>query len=209
MIWGELYKIVMSPKTGSSTMVMNDTWHTFMLRKTLLTHWSVCFDFMAPNTSFRDPIIRNTAASLLYVDLLSLLNEAIEIMMTPEDYARGHKMKNRLEILEKNGQLLDFKSLKAMNNRRNDIGHEIDKVATVDELDDAVAKVKEQLVDWKLIDDLGAYELTFDKSTKRRSVNEGHSLESDLIIRIKMNGTTYLEMKQTRKFGGGIKTDLP
>ncbi|MGK2871841.1 MAG: hypothetical protein ACSLFL_06265 [Alphaproteobacteria bacterium] len=190
-------------------MIINETWHTFMLRKTLLTHWSVCFDFSFPNTSFRAPIIRNTAASLLYVDLLSLLDEAIQIVMTPEDYARGRKMKSRIEMLKKNDQLFDFESFDAMNNRRNEIGHQIDKGATVDELDNAVAKVKKQLVNWKLIDDLGAYEFTFDKSTKRGSVDEGHPFESDLIIRININGTTYLEMKQTQSFGGGVNATLP
>ena len=70
-------------------MTVAETWHAFMIRKTLLTHWSVCFEFSMPGATFRDPIIRNTAASSLYVDLLSLLDEAIETHMSPEDYDRG------------------------------------------------------------------------------------------------------------------------
>lgn len=187
-------------------MIFNETWHTFMLRKTLLTHWSVCFNFFA-NATFRTPIISNTAASLLYLDLLSLLDEAIEIKMPSADYSRGRKMKNRLEMLKKKDQHLDFESLYAMNNRRNEIAHQIDKGATVDELNNAVAKVKMQLVTWKLIDEPGDYELTFDKSMRRGSVDKDHPPEIDSIIRIKMNNTIYLEMKQTQKFGGGNKAD--
>ncbi len=168
-----------------------------MLRKTLLTHWSVCFDFMGPNMTLRDPIIRNTAASLLYVDLLSILDEALEVVMTPEDYKRGRKMKNRLEMLNKYGRLLDFTSLDAMRERRNDIAHEFNCGATVEELDEDVAKVKKQLLDWNLIEDRGAYELTFEKSQVRGSNVEGDSLEYDTIIRINANSKKMLEMKQT------------
>ena len=175
----------------------------FMLRKTLLTHWSVCFEFRGPNTSFHDPIIRNTAASLLYIDLLSILDEAIEAVMTPKDYVRGRKMKNRLEMLNKASRLLDFTSLDEIRGRRNAIGHEFNKEGTVDELDEAVAKVKEQLLDWELIEDLGAYELTFERSAMRGSDVEGYAFENDLIIRINVNGKTRLEMKQTRRVGEG------
>lgn len=184
-------------------MKISDTWHTFMLRKTLLTHWSVCFEFMGPNMSFRDPIIRNTVSSLLCVDLLSILDESIEVIMTPEDYDRGRKMKNRLEMLNKAGRLRDFGALDAIRERRNDIGHEFDKGATVEELDQAVGKVKEQLLDWDLIEDSGDYDLTFEKTAMRDTDVEGYICEHDLVIRINLNGKTMLEMKQTRRLAKG------
>ncbi len=180
-------------------MTVAETWHTFMLRKTLLTHWGVCFDFAG--ITFRDPIIRNTAASLLYIDLLSLLDETLQARMPPEEYKRGQKTKNRLEMLAKKGDLLKEKALQAIRERRNEIGHEFETGATVEELDAALSTVKEQLLSWGMIREIGDYELEAERSKMRGSEDEKMAFEQDVIIRVKAGGVVRLEMKRTKKIG--------
>jgi hypothetical protein len=114
-----------------------ENWHTFMIRKTLLTHWSA-FDFGAHVGTVRTPLIRDTAASLLFIDLMSILDGALETVMTPAAFARGRKLGNRLEMLRSEGRLLDPDALVSANRRRNEIGHELEKGATVAELDVAI-----------------------------------------------------------------------
>ena len=185
-------------QSSESAMTVAETWHTFMLRKTLLTHWSVCFDFFG--ASLRDPIVRNTAASLLYIDLLSLLDEALQARMPPKEYERGQVTKNRLEMLARKGDLLKEKALQAIRERRNEIGHEFETGATVEELDAALSTVKEQLLSWGMIREIGDYELVF-KSSRRDSEDEKTAFELDMIIRVKAGGEVWLEMKQTEKIG--------
>ncbi len=182
-------------------MTVAETWHTFMLRKTLLTHWSVCFEFFGPGTTLRDPIIRNTAASSLYIDLLSLLDEALQARMPPEEYERGQVTKNRLEMLAKKGDLLKEEALQAINKRRNKIGHEFEKGATVEELDAALSTVKEQLLSWGMIREIGDYELEAKRSRVPDSEDEKTAFALDMIIQVKAGGEVWLEMKQTTKVG--------
>lgn len=181
-------------------MTVADTWHTFMLRKTLLTHWSVCFEFSVGAT-LRHPILRNTAASLLYIELLSLLDESLQSRMSSEEYERGRKMKNRLEMLTKKGDLLEGSALRAINDRRNEIGHEFEKGSTIEELDAALSTVKEQLLAWGMVSEIGDYELEFERTRVPDSEDEHTAFELDSIIRVKAGGKVYLEMKQTKKIG--------
>ena len=181
-------------------MELSETWHTFMLRKTLLTHRSVSFNFFGTvNATVRHSIIQDTAAALLYINLVSILDNAIEMMMSHDDYERGKKMKNRLEMLNKSGKLIDYGALDAINKRRNEIGHELEVGGDVEELDGAISKVHEQLFGWGLTPELREYELTFTRTQMRDSEDENTAFEYDSIIEVKVENTVRLKLTQTTR----------
>ena len=173
-----------------------EAWHAFMLRKTLLTHWSVGFDFTGA-TSFRTPVVRDTAASLLYIELVSILVFAIRQKL-PDNQTL--KLKKRLKALHQAGELLDFDNLNAIYHRRTEIAHEIERGATVKELDGAVEAVRAQLRAWGMIKDLGEYVLEFTSKWAASSDDPKVAFGQDLTIQLKAAGEVYMEMKQTKQF---------
>lgn len=175
-------------------------WHNFMLRKVLLTHQSICFDFYGINDAVHHPIIRNTVASLLYINLVSILDDAIQERMIPDEYKRGKKTKNRLEMLEKAGDLVNFDALIMINRRRNDFAHEWNQESSVQELEQAIERVQEQLQTWGLMIDRGEYELTFERTAARDSSQPGVLFEQDKIIRIQAGDKIVFELKQTSAY---------
>lgn len=173
------------------------TWHTFQIRRALLTSQFLAFSFHHVNATMKLPQIQAATASLLYINLLSILDDAMATQMTTDEYARCGKVHNRITFLRARGKVLDEAGLFAIKDRRNEIGHEPEKDATVDELNSAVEKVEEQLLAWGLIQRLPAYELRYERSGMRGSSNPDVAFELDHIIRVVRGEQWVLEAKQT------------
>ena len=166
-----------------------------MLRKTLLTDGSVGFAFGVAAV-IHHHTIRDAAASILYIDLVSIMDSAIhERLLAGNDL----KMKMRLKMLNEAGELLDHDRLWAVYQRRTDIAHEWDRGATVDELEKAMEAVQAQLEKWQMIKNIGKYSLEFRQSRKDSSDVQKWAFEVVSEIQIKAGGKVYLELKQTKQ----------
>lgn len=128
--------------------IIESTWRMFQIRRALLTSKFLAFSFYHINATVRFPEIQTATASLLYINLLSILDAAMATQMTAEEYERCGNVRNRVMFLRARGKILDEPGLIAIKDRRNEMGHEAGKDATVDELAAAVEKVEEQLLAW-------------------------------------------------------------
>jgi hypothetical protein len=183
-------------------MSVCEAWHVFQVRKALMTHWSVGFDFgFGFNSSLRTPLLRDAIASLLYVELVTILDEAFEEHMAPDEYTRGKKVKNRIKLLSANGDLIDPKGLLKINDRRNDIGHELEKGATVKELEDATEVVKAQLLSWGLVRDKGAYSVRAQRNAMYDTGDPEWPMAQDVTIQVTPEDKVQAELKQTHRLG--------
>lgn len=179
-------------------MSVREAWHVLMIRKTLMTDGGVSFDF-GVNFNLKTPMLQDSIASLLYVELVTLLDEAFEERMPAADYRRAGRVKNRIEMLGKAGDLIAPDQLLAVNRRRNEIGHELEKGATVAELNAAVEIVRAQLLAWSLIADR-KYELRAERSAARDSNEPGVAFEQDTTLEVVAGGKVYANLSQTTRF---------
>ena len=111
-------------------------WRLFQIRRALLANNHLCISmFGAPFSAVQFPELLKATSSLLYINAVSLLDDALEIRLGPTDSEKISKLGARLMALQKRGDLLDYDTLDAIRDRRNDLGHEIEKEATIEELD--------------------------------------------------------------------------
>ena len=180
-----------------STVSIASSWHIFMIRKTVLTSNRLALTMGGMITEpIRLPEIGQTASSLLLVDLLSILDNAMQAKMGAAEYERGKKTKNRLEMLNKSGNLIDLDRMLEINRRRNEIAHTVDAEATVDELDAAARLIRQQLVSWGFVtEEEKPYELILIQSAMRGSERDGVSTERDLIAQVKQEERVVWEAR--------------
>jgi hypothetical protein len=177
---------------------VKQAWHLFKIRRALLTDKSLCFSiFGAPNCQIRLPEIQNAAASILYVNAVSLLHDAIETRLTPAELAKIRTLGKRLEALRDRGDLQSYGTLDHIRNRRNEIGHEYGKDATLEELDQACTAIQNQLSDWGLIVGEPPYTLYFERSAMRGSPDPKVAFEQDQILRVVRDAEWVFEAKNT------------
>jgi len=179
---------------------MKDTWHLFKVRKALLTTSALCFGGNVPNAEVRIPEILGATSSLLYVNLVAILDEATATQMSPDQFDQCGRLVNRLGWLNKRGKILDFEGLDRIRSRRNELGHESGKDATVDELNSAFAAVQKQLVHWRLVEDEPDYKFTLERSGTRPSTDPKVLFEQDRIVRVLRGDDWVCEAKQTFQF---------
>jgi hypothetical protein len=176
-------------------------WRLFQIRHALLTCPYLGFSFNVPNFDIRIPEIHLATASILYANLVSIVDEAIGLRMPAADYERCVNLGNRLAWLNARGELTDFNALDLIRERRNQVAHEIDRPATVAELRDACLVVRTQLMAWGLAADEPAYEVTFERTAMRATTAPGYDYELDRIVRVASGGRILYEATSVARFG--------
>lgn len=157
----------------------------------------------AVNSEIRVPEIRSATASILYINAVGILNDATASQMLIKDFEKNANLSNRLSWLEKRGKLLDFANLSKLCDRRNDIAHELQKSATVDELDAACSLIISQLVAWNLVEPGPKYEIYIERGAMRETKEPEFYVEHDRIIQVIRGSDVVYEAKQTVRFGEG------
>ncbi len=178
---------------GNSGGNIRDAWHLFKVRRALLTDpaLSLSFGLGMFEVSIRAPQLREATASILYISAVSILDEAVKAQLAPE---KRDNLKTRLAALHERGALLDHAALDDIRDRRNEIGHELEKEATVEELAKACDEIQRQLVVWHLVNDHPPYSIDFERSAVR-----GDDLENDRIVRVMNGADVVAELKQRLK----------
>jgi hypothetical protein len=131
-------------------MNFHDAWSAFRARTVFLSSSSLvvsAFHTRDGNSqTFHSAAVTEQLATLLLIDLVSLLDEALEAKLgsTKGTFAK------KLDEANNRRLLLDFGALDAIRVRRNEAAHEA-KGLFFDELEPLVSSVEDQLLDWKLI----------------------------------------------------------
>ena len=178
-------------------------WDRFKVRCALLTSRDLC---LAPRTiggEIHLQEISNAAASVLYINACSLLDDAIETRLTADESKRV-PLGQRLKALRDRGDLLSYESLDRVVRRRNEIAHELGKDAAIEDLASACEIIEDQLAAWGLIDHKSPpYTLAFERSAIRASLAPRYHQEYDTIVRVMKGDQRVFEAKQTTRTGAG------
>ncbi len=112
----------------------------------------------------RFPPLCRVAISLLFVDLVSLLDQATSSQMTLEQFEKLGSLGGRLDYLTSMGKIRNLSALHALRRRRNEVAHSLMTVER-EELDLAVLEVHGQLWMWGLVPDMRRFELALEVET--------------------------------------------
>jgi hypothetical protein len=115
--------------------------------------------------------------------------------MPPKGVGFPDPLSGTLKALQDRGDLQNYEALNLIRIRRNEIGHEIEKDATLDELDYACDAIQGQLVAWGLVLAESPYTLQWERSAARESSDPRVAFEQDRIVRIMRGDSWVFESK--------------
>jgi hypothetical protein len=148
---------------------LDKAWKTFLLRKLVLTNPNLGI-ISAQDIGVRFPPLNHVAISLLFVDLVSLLDQATSSQLTPNEFKRLGSLGQRLDNLASKGKIRNLPALHALRRRRNEVAHSLITVKR-EELDLAVFEVHSQLQAWRLIPEMPRFELALEVETDNQGVH--------------------------------------
>lgn len=185
----------MSRPRGEAPPEIAALWRVFRLRVEVSTDPRIGFVYTPTNAVLFPPLVE-VVASLLYVDLVSILDKAMAMQMRARDYKRLVTIDRRLQFLDTAGKLLDFAALDAMRRRRNDIAHKVVRL-DVAELNAAIATVQAQLEAWGLVGPAPTYERFAGGSGLYDPQRPEYAAARDYRVGVKENGTPALVLTYT------------
>ncbi len=138
---------------------IQNNWKDFKASYALLTGTKLYFG-VGENPPIADQALSEAVAKLLIASLMGLLERAIELMMTVEDYRACGTLQTRLRWLNRDNELVDFDELTMVRRRYEDDmprgSWERDVHA---ELAAAYAAIERQLAAWGLADTGRPYQI--------------------------------------------------
>src|SRR5262245_39718165 len=136
-------------------------WHTVLQRMVLTVDKPI--GYVLGDFDFAFTPLREIVASLLYVDVVSVLEIAVRTQMTRNQFDELGDLEHRLAHLAEQHKLVDHGALEALRIRRNGIAHGVVRVDP-EELKRAAGLVQAQLQQWGLVGDAPAYEFYAERS---------------------------------------------
>ena len=169
-------------------------WDILLRRKTFLVG---TLAFSLADEPLRCQPIADHTASLVFVDLISILDNALSEKLLALGLLDRTTLFDRIEALNKAGALIDAQSLHALRERRNALAHDLDRIKS-HELDDALNKVEAQLQAWQFVSPRPNYIPFGDRSEWRKCETPGdlpYERDFSIGVQIAETGRPVLQYK--------------
>ena len=180
---------------------MEQDWNLFQIRRALLTGPLGLVGSGLMTNVWKPAELRDAAASILYVNLISLFEDAIE-KRHPKDtkLRKRENLAGKLSELNRRNDLQDYGAFDAIRKRRNELGHEQGKDASPQELAGACEVVRTQLLAWSLIEDgPDRYTINMKRSGMIETENDpGYHYEQTFTIDVLKAGELVAQHKERR-----------
>jgi hypothetical protein len=173
-----------------------ERWRIFLLRRTLVLHDRLGLLTNVGPLAVEIPPLPELIASLLYVDLVSLLEEGVSSQMSRTKFEALEDLKGRIDHLADTEKVLDREALQRIRRRRNEIAHRIERVPAA-ELAHALAAVHRQLEAWELVGPIPRYGFFTEHGAGEPSDREGFIFKSTVRVGVKHEGQVVLEYSWT------------
>ena len=151
---------------------------------------------VAPN-----PLLDNLLPSLLFVRLVSLLDEALAYYLDTKDISlpKGYKndLCNRLRYLGEEGIIRGVEELQRVREKRNEIAHQQGLYAIWQELGNALDRIESELQNLNFVGTRPRYESYAEKSQARESTEPDVDFAFDYCYGIKEAGEKVIEVSWT------------
>jgi len=150
-------------------------WLTFLRQLAMARSYPMPYGLDAAGPAVRNPFLEHLLPSMLFVRLLSLLDQALLIYLdqegltVPRAYKNRRALKGRLEFLRDHGVLQDYVALDDLRDRRNGLAHDAAKHCDWNDLHAAVDAVERELQPLRFVAKRPQYEPYAERSAAQDS----------------------------------------
>jgi len=126
-------------------------WLTFLRQLTMARNYPLPYSLDAVGPTVRNPFLEHLLPSILFVRVVSLLDEALRIYLDqesltiPKSYRHRKALKGRLEFLRDRSVLHHYDELDALRDRRNALAHDAANHCSWDDVDSAIDVLEAEL----------------------------------------------------------------
>ena len=150
-----------------------------------------------------NPLLNRMLPTLLFVELISLLDEALEDYRLDKSLSfpknGRHDLNQRIEILTK--ELKSPEKLHSLRQKRNDLAHSSDVFIDWADLDNAIGTVETELQNLNLIGVRPHYDFYAERSSVRESDDPRYRLQFDYKYGLKRDSEVVVRVSWSRRFG--------
>lgn len=151
----------------------------------------------------RNPLLEYLLPALLYIKMVSLLDEVLIINIEEQCLTMPKKYRNslqgRIDFFKDQNILHNSTILNKIREKRNAIAHEISKQVSWNELDTDLAEIKKTLQYLAFIEHRPKYEFFAERSAMTNSTEPGVLSTQDFCYGLKEEGKVIVEVKWTEK----------
>jgi hypothetical protein len=178
-------------------------WRRFLMYVELTrNYWRVYL--MTGATTHRNPLLEDLLPAVLYINMVSLLDEALEVYIDVQDIEvpRGYRntLKDKIDLLAGAGAVINADTLHDIRKKRNTLAHELTGQITWEVLDTDRSEVESTLRELSLVDASPEYEFFFERSGAKKSDDPEVAFVQDYQYGLKEGDVIVVDVSWTREF---------
>ena len=175
-----------------------NSWHTFLQEVELVKNHKQANFITSLGPPAPNPILDNLLPSLVYIRMVSLLDESLDLyidslsLTMPRRY--GRQLNGRINFLDDQNVLLNAATLHGIRERRNELAHDVQRRVTWEEFDAALDMVEKELQHLNFVGNRPNYEFYAERSGMRDSPKEEVAFIQDYCYGLKEGGEKVIEV---------------
>jgi hypothetical protein len=173
------------------TNTIGELWLTFLVETEFAKNYQR-YD-MAALSLARNPILESLLPSLLYLRLVSLLDESLASYMAANKLPKRGTLGGKIELLNTKGLLANSAKLCSVKKMRNGLAHDATKSCAWAHLDTAINDVEAELQHLGLIGPRPVLEFYAVQEAARDSSDPAFSISQDYRCGVKKDGNKFHE----------------
>ena len=188
-----------------SSIVNDDilkAWHRLLQELELARNYHMPYLLFGISGTFRNPLLEYLLPSLLYVRLVSILDEALVFyikhhgLTVPKKYKKS--LYGRIEFLNDQGLIADYATLHKIRKFRKILAHEVSAKTDWAKLDTDLNTIEHEFQKLGFVSDRPQYEFFGERSGMRECDEPGVAFAQDYKFGIKCNNRVTMEVSITQ-----------
>lgn len=182
---------------------IQESWNGFLQEVELAKHYHRPYLLYGFGGTFRNPLLDHLLPSLLYVKMVTILDEALVFYIShrgltvPNGYKKS--LHGRIEYLNDQSLIENCVTLRGIRHLRNRLAHEVSVTTTWEKLSADLDTVENELQHLGFVGDRPDYEFFCERSKMHGCNEPGIAFAQDFRFGIKCNDRVTMEIAFTRK----------
>ena len=182
---------------------IQQVWNHFLQEVLLAKNYHMPYLLTGFGHTFHNPLLEYLLPSLLYVKMVTILDEALILFIINHNLKIPKKYQNslygRIEYLHDKSRISNYSSLHNIRNLRNLLAHEASKTTTWNRLNTYLNIVENELQYLNLVGNRPDYQYFGERSAMQESDDPDILLSQNFRFGIKQNDHVTMEIAFTQK----------
>ncbi len=189
--------------SASLSADIQQAWNRLLQEFELAKNYHMPYMLNGFGTTFRNPLLDYLLPSLLYVKMVTILDEALTFFIcdrrltVPKKYKKS--LHGRIEYLNDQSLVANYATLHDIRDLRNLLAHKVSETTTWDNLNADLDTVENELQHLGFVGDRPIYEFFGERSAMRGCEEPGIAFAQDFRFGVKCNDRVTMEFSFTRK----------